>query len=376
MHVVLVVKYLPMDFLKQLLQINTKSGNLAGIEQAFELLEKEYSDLEGTFSRENGGLIFAAKIFDDSKKRIVLSGHIDTVLPAQDIPVRLDDGKLFGSGAHDMKSSVYMIFEILRKLNASKQLKNITVLISPEEEIASQNFRKTIQKYSLNNDVALVFEPTLISEDLNQRSLVLARRGIQLYSLKIESEGGHSGVISKKDERFDSNIKMSEFINFVESKADYEKMTTFNPGLISGGKAFNIISPICELAFEVRFKFNEEKDRMDKVIQEFVDSLDANYRANLVRGLSFPALNENVETKNFKSIFFEKAKYQDIELVEEYRGGGSEASLFYSYNNKLVVIDGLGAKGKGEHTTSEFVYIESIQRGIDYIEEVIRSVVL
>lgn len=58
----LVVKYLPMDFLKQLLKINTKSGNLAGIEQAFELLEKEYSGLEGTFSRENRGLIFTSDV--------------------------------------------------------------------------------------------------------------------------------------------------------------------------------------------------------------------------------------------------------------------------------------------------------------------------
>ncbi len=51
-----------MDFLKQLLKINTKSGNLAGIEQAFELLEKEYSGLEGTFSRENRGLIFTSDV--------------------------------------------------------------------------------------------------------------------------------------------------------------------------------------------------------------------------------------------------------------------------------------------------------------------------
>ncbi len=370
--------------LKELMEIDSKTSNVEGVNQmglkVIELLNG--LDLEWSPIKKEGAadhLIARTKSFDKTKPTILLSAHMDVVISSSEIEVKEDETKVYGSGAQDVKGAIIALVEVLKKLKENKNLTNIILSLSSEEELALPNFRDDLIPLAKEADFILVFEPTLNYEPeaaLNKRSVVLSRRGFKQWDLTIEGPGGHSGILYQKEKRKSAILLMAEIILELEKLADYDKVTTINSGMLDAGKAFNILAPNAHLVFETRFNTNEEFERISSDIEKLIKekSKDETFKLTLVGKNYVPAMHPNGKNKKFLEICEKVARDQNIEFITEHRTGGSEAGFFQYFNPNAALLDGFGIRGDGEHSLNEYVLKESIFTTIEYVYSVILEV--
>ncbi len=375
-----------LDELIELLEATSQHGDKNGINKVIEKVIYMMSDLPIEFERKKidncaNFLIGRTKRNDPDKPMIILSGHLDVIFPAEDIKIRIEGNKLFGSGAQDMKGCVFSLIKTLRDLNSKGLLKNIIIVLSPAEESGPLNpARKLIQTLAKEADYIFVFESTLDSEPnskLNKRSVVLSRTGILQFDINIEGPGGHSGVLSKKELRHSTNIIAAEIILELEKLADYEKLTTLNVGKIEDGRARNVLSDSTKLECEARIVEKAEFSRIRaglKLLEKKYS--DNNYIDVKIQELeSCGPLTRNSKKQNYFKSMLSTAKEMGIELIDEHRSGGSEGNYFEEGNPDSIIIDGMGIRGDGQHTKNEYLLIDSIEQTNKFLFKIIEKLI-
>lgn len=372
--------------LKKILEQNTKTSDWKDVDYLSGILIDELSKLDleiEVFQKPNAARFIVAKtkVNDKFKPIITLSGHTDTVISANEMSVIEKDGILFGSGTQDMKGGIFVMLETLKKLQANRNLKNIIVSISPEEEHATPNYQDVISSVALESDYVFVYESTLDTlpnAKKNSRSVVISRRGIFIFNLSFSSQGGHSGVNSEENQRKPTNLLAAEFILRLEKLAEYEKGTTLNSGIFIGGTSFNTIAGDTRIECETRYKTFDEYERVKndilKLYQEFKNR--EGFAVELEEIMVFPPLPENESNRETLDLMQEVAKKIDIELIEEKRGSGSEACIYKLFNPKAVVLDGFGVRGDRCHTKEEFLYLDSVEQAVEFSAETIKEILL
>jgi len=369
-----------MDELKKLIQINSKSDNITGVNNFGHELIQLYKDLdiewEKVQKKDAADFLIGRTKVIKGHPVIGLSAHMDVVFEPEKVKFEETEDKLFGSGVSDMKSSFIVIYEVLKKLKKENKLNNIILSFSPEEETATLHHRETIESIAKECDYFLVFESTLNegqNEPLNKRSIVASRRGFQHFDVIIEGPGGHSGLLVKKEDRVNTILIAANILTKLEALADYEKVTTVNVGMINGGQAINVIAPLTQFFFEFRYKTLEEYNRVHNNIKEIFNP--KNFPDKVTVKLNENKFYPNLENTSldFIKICQKVAENQKVDLVVEERNGGSEASLFKFYNPKAQVLDGFGVRGYEEHTNKEYIYKETLKSTINYVVKVINS---
>lgn len=91
-------------------------------------------------------------------------GHIDTVWPLgslREMPPRIENGRLYGPGAYDMKGGLAQLVFALRALDELGAVPPVTpvVFVNADEETGSLDSRRWIQLLAWSADRALVLEP-------------------------------------------------------------------------------------------------------------------------------------------------------------------------------------------------------------------------
>lgn len=89
---------------------------------------------EDAVSRLGHSLVVAPGPRSPDRPRIALLGHLDTVPPRQDGPVRAEDGRLHGCGASDMKGGVAVMMELLERLPHQELWCGLTCVFYDREE--------------------------------------------------------------------------------------------------------------------------------------------------------------------------------------------------------------------------------------------------
>lgn len=371
--------------LEELIKHNTKTSDIQDIDLLSDKLISQLKELDleiEIFQKQNAAKFIVAKtkIIDKSKPIITLSGHTDTVISANEMPVYTEGNKLFGSGTQDMKGGVFVILETLKKLKSINNLQNIIVSISPEEEYATPNYHDVITSVALQSDYVFVYESTLDSlQDApsDSRSVVTARRGIFMFNLIFKSAGGHSGVNAEEHQRKSTNLLASEFTLRLEKLADYQKGTTLNTGVIKGGTSFNTIAGETKIECETRYKTFDEFERVKSDIAKLVEEFNTREGFDLAfeEVMIFPPLPETEANKETLLIMHEAAQEINIVLIEEKRGSGSEACIYKLFNPQAIVLDGFGVRGDRCHTKDEFLFIDSVQQAVDFSSQVIKKII-
>lgn len=374
------------DLLKSIIQIDSQSKNISGINSLQKLIQNELSSLPLYFSklRKNGApdfLICKTKTNNPNLPRILLSLHVDTVFNTKDAKYKIEKKKIFGAGASDMKIGIAVVIEALKRLfENTGVLQNIVVIFSPEEEIATPNYREVIKQEAEKAHYALVFEATknYFKNKFvkHKRSVVVARRGFEQLALKVSGTGGHSGTITNKENRNSAIQFISKFILGLEDLCDYKKLTTANVGIINGGSAVNVLSPNCEIKFEIRFKDKVEHKRMRTDINTLISKLnsDNKFKVELTPFGFFPPLEESFQNIKLARLIQKEGKKLGITVEIERRAGGSESSLIQYFNPQIAVVDGMGGTGDLEHTCNEFAYIESLEEAINMTMQIIAKI--
>ncbi len=192
----------------------------------------------------------------------ILSGHMD-VVPADvsewtssPFSLRREGDKLFGRGTTDMKGYLAAALAAVPELAGAKLRRPIHLAFSYDEEAGCRGVPHLIARLP-----ALCAPPqgAIIGEPSNMRA-VLAHKGKAAVRVTIRGRAGHS---SRPDLGLNAIHAMAGVLNSAIGEATRLTQgpfdTAFEPaysslqaGVISGGKAINIVPDLCTLELEAR----------------------------------------------------------------------------------------------------------------------------
>ena len=366
-----------LQLLKESVNINSGTFNIAGVKKTGELFAKELEALGFTVTwitmpdsiKRAGHLVAMRK--GKKGKRVLLIGHLDTVFEPDMPPnpfTMLNDTTATGQGVVDMKGGDVIVIAALKALHQQKLLDNttITVYFTGDEENAAMPHsvsRGDFIERSKQHDIALAFESAMSMD-----TVTTARRGASEWKLEVEGKQAHSSGIFRVG--YGSVYEAARIVNTFREKLSTQPFLTFNPALFIGGSDVqydavaqkgsvssktNIISPRTVVIGDLRFLSEEQKERARDTMRMIVAEHLAGTNATISfkDGIpSMPPTAGNDSLRQLTSDISETLGYGIVYAGDPGKRGAGDISYVADYLNCL---DGLGASGNGSHAPGETI---------------------
>lgn len=295
--------------------------------------------------------------------------HLDTVWALGTLaerPVRVEDGRLFGPGAFDMKGGIVNALWALRALRDLGLLpdQRITLLINSDEETGSDASRAVIEAEALAHDKVYVLEPALPP----QGSLKTWRKGVGMYTLRVTGRSSHAGAAHS--EGINAIDELARQIQTIQALTDYAAGTTVNVGVVGGGTRSNVVPEQAWAEIDVRVMGPAEEARIDAALHGLKPHL-AGAQLELSGGMNRPPM---VRTPAIMALYNRAeaiAAELGIALSETGTGGASDGNFTAALG--VPTLDGLGVMGNGGHALHEHVFIASLPERAALLAALLRT---
>jgi glutamate carboxypeptidase len=358
--------------------INTGTANIKGLNYYRELLKKELLDLGFSVEQHSSPAIpvldcdggqhvvadhLLATRKGNSKNRILLNGHMDTVFSNDDEFQNLvieADGRLKGPGVVDMKGGIVVMLNALRALKAANLLEpaTIAVLLNSDEEIGSIGSRPLIETIAKQHDIGMVFEGSY------QNRFARARKGLGQARLKITGRESHAG--GRHEDGVSASLELAHKIIEIEKLTDYQHKTTVNVGVMQGGEKRNTVPGCADAYIDMRFPTQADGEQLkQKILNIAAKTSTSNPRyPDLPSVESWAILHRPAKAQNpvvddmiSEAMGLSKLIGEPI-IGSAYSGGGTDGSLAQAVG--LATIDNMGLDGVGFHSSREESSVQSL----------------
>ena len=283
----------------------------------------------------------------------LLIGHADTVWPVgtlDKMPWKIDNNVIRGPGVYDMKAGIVMMqlsIKIMKELDLKPNLRPV-VMITSDEETGSRDSWDEIEKIAQSVNRVFVPEPSMGFEG----KIKTERKGSGRYQIKVKGEEAHSGVEPEKGAS--AIVEMAHIIQKIDDLNDYENGISLNVGLISGGKAVNIVPGDCSIEVDLRYMEKSDGEEIDEKIKSFKSELKET-EIIIEGGLRRPSVVKNERNQKLWKLAQKCAQELGLKVEEGLSGGGSDGSITSQFT---ATLDGMGAVGEGAHSPSEKILID------------------
>jgi glutamate carboxypeptidase len=341
--------------LEALVAVSTPSGHLPGAEEAIAisaaLLPPQAAIERLPCSTPEGAPDLAARIGGKGSRRMLLLGHLDTVVSHDaHSPLRRDGDRLYGAGTADMKGGVVLVLEVARTLAARPELfAELAVLLVTDEEWRTAEFSH--RERFAGFDACLCFEAGERTKD-GREGVVVRRKAAGTLRVIASGRAAHSG--SAPDRGRNALLALCAAAEAVAARHDVAGPDRLSavPTVIRSGAALNVVPARGELVCDLR------ADRLaafESVLAAVPGEIGGvRLESTLVR--RWPGMDVRAET----APLLEAAGTRLGRAIEGVaRGGASDASHFAAAIP--LTLDGLGPRGGGAHTPDEFVIASSLK---------------
>jgi glutamate carboxypeptidase len=232
--------------LKQLVEQNSGTFNLAGVTAVANMLRPEFEalgfevDFKPMPDTARAGHLIARHHGNGKGKRVLLIGHLDTVFEPDNpfTGFRIEGNRAFGPGVGDDKGGVIVILSALRALHdaGALQAADIEVVLTGDEEDVGMPVaiaRADLIAAGKRADAALDFEN--ISHQNGREMGAVARRSSNEWTLTVHGESGHSSGIFSKAMGDGAAFELARILTAFRSELP-EPNLTFNVGLLGSGE--------------------------------------------------------------------------------------------------------------------------------------------
>jgi glutamate carboxypeptidase len=358
--------------LEALVAVSSPSGDVEGAEEcvalatAFLPTEAEVERVECSTPDHARDLI--GRLHGGGTKRVVLLGHLDTVVPHDAHRALERDGdRLTGSGAVDMKGGVALAIALMRELADRPELfGELAILLVNDEEWRTYGFAHAPR--FAHFDACLCFEAgerTAAGEE----AVIVKRKAAATLRVNAYGRPSHSGSAPEKGRS--ALLALASVAQLVASRSDPagpDRLTAV-PTILRSGDAFNVVPATGELLCDLRA---DNLDAFDPVLDAVPDEHEeVRLDANMVR--AWPGMDSRAVTE---PVLAAAAKALGTPIAASERGGASDASHMAAGGIELT-LDGLGPRGGGAHAPHEWVSAESLRRrsevALAVAEEVLRA---
>ncbi len=234
----------PTKLLKQMLEIYSPTGKEKEI--ALFLKEKMVN-----FGFKNVKFDEAGNVLGEvgrGSPTILLCGHMDTV-PGR-LPLKVEDGRIYGRGAVDAKSSLAAMIVAASKLVGQGMKGRIIVAGVVDEEGRGRGVRQVVQD-RLDVDYAIFGEPSGV------KNMTIGYRGRLEAKILCETKPGHAGAPRGFDNAIEKAYEVwSQIRAWSLQRRELPRSPFYSTAAsltgIRGGEASNVIPSKCKLTIDVR----------------------------------------------------------------------------------------------------------------------------
>jgi glutamate carboxypeptidase len=297
-------------------------------------------------------------------QRVLLIGHLDTVLPGGKFELKGD--RALGSGTSDIKGGDLILIYALRALHAAGALDDtrITVVMTGDEEAVGKPVevaRKELFDAAKRSDVALSFEGAI------GKTATVARRSSTSWEIEVQGATGHSSGIFSAAMGAGSIYEASRILQgFYDELRKFEGLT-LNPALISGGTETtltstggttsgktNITAQSTRIRGDLRAVSAEQLAAAEEKMKAIVAKNLPRTSATITFSEGYPAMPDTPANRAVMARLDEVSRDLGFGAITAYdpRGRGAGDVAFVS--PPVPAIDGLGIRGGGSHAPNEW----------------------
>src|SRR6266550_2340947 len=170
--------------------------------------------------------------------RLLLIGHLDTVVEPAGANFVREDSTARAVGGADMKGGDVIILYALKALRAAGALRdmNITIVFTGDEEHPGEplaDARATLIDAAKQSDVALAFEAG------NRSDATVARRGASEWRVTATGRQAHSAGVFGASAGYGAIYEVARILDAFRTQLGGEQYLTFNSAIIVGGTDVN-----------------------------------------------------------------------------------------------------------------------------------------
>ena len=352
------------ELLKQLVLAESPSTVPTAQKQVLSLLknalESRHYRVRFLGSQKSGGHLLAVpKQRVKQQPRQLLLGHCDTVWPLgtlETMPLREENGKLYGPGVYDMKGGLIQTIFALESLFYHDLIPRVTpiFLINSDEEIGSEESTPYIRRLVQGCDRVFVMEPSLGE----MGELKTRRKGVGRFTIKVMGKAAHAGLEPEKGAS--AILELSFVIQQLFALNNPEQGITVNVGTIDGGIRSNVIAPESQAVVDVRVLHQKDAQKIESQILS-LQATTPGTQLIITGRIGRPPMEKTPESEKLWQRAYQRACELGLDLTEATAGGGSDGN---TTNRYAPTLDGLGAVGDAAHSLGEFIYIDAlVERG-------------
>jgi glutamate carboxypeptidase len=346
--------------LEALVAVSSPSGDRHGAEEALAVcaaLLPEAAEVERPeCSSPDHAPDLLARVGGTGDRRVLLLGHVDTVIAhAEHQPLRREGDRMVGSGTVDMKGGVVLALAVLRALaaHARERFAEADLLLVSDEEWRTAPFTHA-QRFA-GWDACLCFEAGQ-QGPAGAEGVVVRRKAAGTLRITATGASAHSGSAPEKGRN--ALLALARAAEEVAARHDPggpERLTAV-PTVVRSGDAFNVVPADGELFCDLRADDAGAFERVSRALPAEVGG--ATLRTDLVR--VWPGMDRRAETA---PVLEAASRTLGRRVAGTERGGASDASHLAAVIP--VTVDGLGPRGGGAHSPSEYVLTRTLRERVE-----------
>ena len=355
--------------------INSATDNLSGLRIMHHALREAFTPLADTIESRNlspistidmagntilqtcGDILYIRKR-PELTRRILLSGHMDTVYgashPFQTLTY-INDNCINGPGVADMKGGLIVMLHALAAFEASPYAADLgwDVLINADEEIGSPASSLLFTEIAPNYQVALVYEPTMTREG----TLAKNRKGSGKLTLIATGIAAHAG--RSFDEGRNAICFLAEAISAIHALNGMREGVTINVGLISGGEALNTVPGKAVAKLDIRISHPDDEPWVRQQLASIISNIKRDGYSLTIHGeFGRPCKRINAATQHLFSRVQRLGEQLGLSIDWQDSGGCCDGNNLA--HQGLPVLDTLGVRGGNIHSPNEFILLDSL----------------
>ncbi|KTR84287.1 hypothetical protein NS277_05630 [Novosphingobium barchaimii] len=351
--------------------INSGTTNLSGLRTMAERLADAFAGLPGEITMVDpapvekvssdgkahaieSGRHFVLRVRPQAERRVLLTGHMDTVYAADHAFQAcdwLDDDTLHGPGTADMKGGLSLMLAGLEAYERSGPTLGYDVMINSDEETGSLSSAPLIARLAQGKLAALTYEPALPGGIMAR-----ARPGSGNFAAIVTGRSAHAGR-NPEDGR---NALVAAADLAQRLHAARRDGLTVNPARIEGGAPNNTVPDLAVLHFNMRPRGPDDLAAARTILDDAIAQVAAAHDVaiHLHGGFARPPKPIGSETQRLFGLVSQAAEDLGSPVSWKDTGGVCDGNNIAACG--VPVIDTMGACGGAIHSPDEFLIASSL----------------
>ncbi|MBI3361546.1 MAG: ArgE/DapE family deacylase [Chloroflexi bacterium] len=293
---------------------------------------------------------------------LMFNGHLDTVGVqgmADPFTARVEDGKLFGRGAYDMKGpdAAAMLAVCALRSSGVTLAGDVILALVADEEHASLGTSALVREWRA--DAAIVVEPT-------EMHLVLAHKGFVWARVTTVGRAAHG---SRFDEGLDAIVMAGKYLAEFDSLERELRARSPHPllgppsihaSMIRGGQELSSYPAECAIEIERRTVPGETMGQVEaelRAVADRVSAVDSRFRANAEAYFTRSAFEIDPNAPIARTTHRVAARH----LAREPERRGATFWMDSAILSEAGIPTAIfGPGGAGAHSTNEYVLVDDV----------------